>query len=320
MKGINFYRKPISTFVMVAFAILLCSWANQAPAVSTAEKNSAATLQQGESDGPNVLEQEGSNQAAMKKGRKFPWLIAGIGAVAVGIAVYFLIKKKPDYTLTVALGTGCTGTPAASGTFKKGAVVSYGYTPQAGFAGLQVKLDGVVVPASGTVTMNGDHSLEVSSTQQFTLTVNLGAGTTGSPAATAVYNNGQAVNYSYSTQAGFTNLQVKLDGVVVPASGTVTMNTNHTLDVSGTQQFTLTVKLGKGVIGTPSATAVYNNGEVVNYSYRYKLILTALARSPLKVKIDGVLVSSSGTITMNCDHTLEAYLGGIISVVPETEK
>ena len=32
MKLVNFYRKPVSVFVMVTFTILLCFWANQSPA------------------------------------------------------------------------------------------------------------------------------------------------------------------------------------------------------------------------------------------------------------------------------------------------
>ena len=36
MKLVNFYRKPISMFVMVAFTILLCFWANQSPAAPAA--------------------------------------------------------------------------------------------------------------------------------------------------------------------------------------------------------------------------------------------------------------------------------------------
>ena len=32
MKSIHMHRKPISMFVMITFTILLCFWANQAPA------------------------------------------------------------------------------------------------------------------------------------------------------------------------------------------------------------------------------------------------------------------------------------------------
>ena len=65
-----------------------------------------------------------------------------------------------------------------------------------------------------------------------TLTVNLGVGTSGTPAATAKYKKGTAVSYNYTPKAGFGNLQVRLDGAVVPARGTVTMDSDHTLDVS----------------------------------------------------------------------------------------
>ena len=97
MKLVNFYRKPISMFVMVTFTILLCFWANQAPAAPSApaaEKNSEATIEQGDSGSPNFIEEESKSAATVKKPKKFPWLLAGAGIVAVGVLAYFLLIKK----------------------------------------------------------------------------------------------------------------------------------------------------------------------------------------------------------------------------------
>ena len=247
---------------------------------------------------PIVLEKEKLAPQLKKKKKKIPWLLVGLGAVVVGVAIYFLVIKKPKYTLTINLGTETTGTPAGTAKYKKGTVVNYNYTPQAGYGSLLVKLDGVAVAASGTFKMDKDRTLDVSATQQYTLTVNLGTGTTGTPAATASYDKDQVVNYSYTAQAGYGNLQVKLDGVAVAASGTVNMDKDHTLDVS--KQYTLTVNLGTGTTGTPADTAIYNKDQVVNYSY------TAQAEyGSLLVKLDGVAVAVSGTVNMDKDHTLD---------------
>ena len=256
MRIINYYRKPISMFVMVTFTILLCFWASQSPAASAApavEKNSNATLEKGENDSPNFFEQESVDATTIKKPHKFPWLIVGAVVVIGAAALYFLVLNK-KCTLTINIGPSATGTPAATTKFKKGEIVPYNYSPQAGYGSLQVKLDGAVVPASGTVTMNSNHTLDVSATQQYTLTVNLGAGTTGTPATTASYDKDQVVNYSYAPQAGYGSLQVKLDGAVVPASGTVTMNSNHTMSVSATK-----------------STVTYNNGVLTVNGVRYEL-------------------------------------------------
>jgi hypothetical protein len=127
---------------------------------ATSTGNSETTITQNESGGPSFIEEESSSAPVIKKAKKFPWLFVGLGVVAVGVALYFLVIKKPNYTLTVNLGTGCAGTPA-TGSHKKGTVVSYNYTALAGYANVQVKLDGAAVPASGTVTMDKDKALTV---------------------------------------------------------------------------------------------------------------------------------------------------------------
>ena len=68
---------------------------------------------------------------------------------------------------------------------------------------------------------------------QYTLTVTLGEGVTGTPAAgTSTYTENDVVTYNYSAQSGYGNLTVTLDGVSIPASGTITITANHTLNVT----------------------------------------------------------------------------------------
>jgi len=96
MRFVNFYHKPISMFVMVAFTILLCFWANQSPAASSApasEKKPAASLEKGGSESTGFLEQEKS-EPVVKKHEKFPWPLAVFGAVVVMYMIVVVLLRK----------------------------------------------------------------------------------------------------------------------------------------------------------------------------------------------------------------------------------
>jgi hypothetical protein len=213
MKLIHFYRKPISMFVMVAFSILLCFWANQAPAAPAApaaKKNSAETMEQKGEGSPDFIEAESTNTTTVKKPHKFPWLLVG-AVVVVGAAVlYFLVIKKSKYTLTVTLGAGSSGTPV-TGKYKKSTVVPYSFSTQAGYINLKVMLDGAEVPSSGTVTMDKDHAITTSTTQVATIQIN------SSPAGAKIYldqvDSGQVTPYTFSYSAATTkNVLLRLCG------------------------------------------------------------------------------------------------------------
>lgn len=67
--------------------------------------------------------------------------------------------------------------------------------------------------------------------KNFTLTTIKGDGVDGKPdSGTVKYKKGTKVNYSYTLQAGYTNLTVTLDGVQLPPEGSITMDANHTLE------------------------------------------------------------------------------------------
>jgi len=68
-----------------------------------------------------------------------------------------------------------------------------------------------------------------------TLTVNLEEGVEGEPASgTYEYKKGEVVSYNYRSQAGYSQLNVLLDGVATSPQGTVTMNSNHRLSATAT--------------------------------------------------------------------------------------
>ncbi len=73
---------------------------------------------------------------------------------------------------------------------------------------------------------------------QYTLTVTVGEGINGAPATGSFsHADGDVVTYNYSLQAGYENLEVKVDGVTVANFGVITMNINHTLTVTADEQF-----------------------------------------------------------------------------------
>jgi formylglycine-generating enzyme required for sulfatase activity len=232
--NIQKWQKRIAIAALLAFVGMGVAW--------TAEQT---VPQFQEKEGPPLL----------KKHKRFPWLpvLLGVGA---GVVLVVLLTKKKTQTLTVNLGLGTSGTPAATATYKKGSAVSYNFTSNSGFGNLQVRLDGVLAPPIGSVTMDSDHTLDVSAREEFVLTVNLGAGTAGIPAVTTTYPKDEVVPYSYSAQSAAGTLQVRLDNVVVAASGSVAMDTDHAFSVYLTNGF-----------------ATYGNGVLTVSGIRYEMQL-----------------------------------------------
>ncbi len=263
-------------FVIIAFTAMLCCWANQAPAapaVPAPEKSSPASMANDEGAGPGFIEQEESTPA-VKKAKKFPWLIVAAVVVIGGAALYFLVLKKKNYTLTVTSGEGVTGTPAAgTSTHKKGTVVNYSYSLQSGYGDLAVTLDGAPLPASGSVTMNADHTLAATAAKTFVLTVIKGEHVTGGPeGGTYTYARGTNVSYNYTPAGGYSSLQVKIDNVLTGNnSGTVTMDNNHTLSAT---------LLGANleVTSTPAGARIYldnvDSGHNTPYTFTFPASVT----------------------------------------------
>jgi hypothetical protein len=135
-----------------------------------------------------------------------------------------------------------------------------------------------------------------------TLTVSMGEGVDGTPVSgTTTHKNGASVNYNYSVKSGYGGLSVKLDGKETDPSGTVKMDTNHTLTITALKAYTLYVAKYEGVNGTPDTGSVQKNiGETVNYNYslqdRYQ---------DLRVTLDGLPTTASGNIIMNSNHVLD---------------
>jgi hypothetical protein len=230
----------VGAFVLaIALAGVFCfsTWASESKTNHNGDADKAAQLVAGpgNDNGPGVLEQEQAQPSAKVARKHFPWLWVAAGAVVVGVVLYFTVIKKPEYKLNVSIGAGVSGYPVA-GTFvyKKGKKVRYLYSLGYRYRALKVLLDNKEVAASGEFAMDRDHVLAVTSEEQFyDLTVTLGAGATGTPAAGIfTHREGARVAYNYVRAENYTDLQVKLDGVAAAASGSVLMDRAHTLEVT----------------------------------------------------------------------------------------
>ena len=224
----------------------------------------------GEDDTPGFQEQEQPPAKIAKK--HFPWLWVAAGAVVVGVVLYFTVIKKPEYKLTVSVGTGVIGTPTSGTvTYKKGEKVSYSFKLKDGFKNLRVYLDGSTVAATGEIEMNRRHYIIATATEElyYDLTVTLGAGVTGTPAAgVTTHKEMTSVAYSYAETSGYTNLKVKVNGVDAPAQGSVLMDRSHTLSASA-EKIPEDQIPPNGVVGTWQITTVCSTGFVYEGTLRF---------------------------------------------------
>jgi len=154
-------------------------------------------------------------------------------------------KKSTEtntYTLTVNIPAGVLGSPETGRyTHDLNDKVDYDYTPDTGYLNLEVRLDGSVIEPSGTITIEGDHSLQAYITpdpEAILFLVSVTDGIDGAPAAGIYYRYpGATIDYSYSLKDKYQDLVVKLDNVEIPASGTITIDAEHVLTASATLHY-----------------------------------------------------------------------------------
>jgi hypothetical protein len=232
----------VGAFVLAAILagfFCLSAWAPDMDAErGKAGYSSGITSVSSEGYTPGVQEQEMAPAKAAKK--RFPWLWVAAGAVAVGVVLYFMVIKKPDYKLSVSLGPRVSGFPGAGMfVYKKGKKVRYWYNPGYGYRDLKATLDGKEIAATGEFAMDRDHVLAVTSEERFyALTVTASAGVSGNPTAgTYSYKEGTSVPYSYVAATSTDYLKVQVDGVDVAAQGTILMDRAHALVAVTKKQF-----------------------------------------------------------------------------------
>jgi hypothetical protein len=255
-------RKGISVVVMIAFLAMVCypypGHTNPDQVVNN-EKQERVKVAEAETgaegaaeiseyysrDDANVIEAEGYTG---KKKKKFPWLLVVGGVVVVGVALYFLVVKKPKYDLTVNVGEGIDGTPTSGTTsYKKGASVSYNYSLKTGYTGLSVKFDGATVSASGTIKMEKNSTLSATCTKQGSLRI------TSTPQSATIYLNGQNKG---KTNRTIDNLDPGTYTIKLTKTGYEDYETTET--VTSGQQTTVTATMIKFLNGSYSGTTNQN--------------------------------------------------------------
>jgi hypothetical protein len=273
-----FQRKSVSLIVLATFVALLFFWTTPAPADSTIG-NSKMVIGQGNSGGPGFIEHESKLEPVIKKERKFPWLIVGLGIVAVGIAVYFLVIKKSKYTLTVNMSTGAQGTPA-SGThaYKKGQTVAYRYQSSDGYKIKTILLDGQEVPAEGTIAMDKDHRIEVA-------------------AVDIVDKNAVKILFIGSSYLGYFNLTDMFYNLAVEKSKNILIDTR--------------------IVYGQDLSVLSSDSETIKKIFERKwdyVILQGVSHTISEEKwhylIVPYIISLKNTITSNCAETKTVYMMG----------
>ncbi|MCX6557535.1 MAG: hypothetical protein NTW95_08935 [Candidatus Aminicenantes bacterium] len=182
-----------------------------------------------------------------------------VAALAAAIFSFTACKQAETVAskVLVVLSEGVTGVPE-QGTYNlvSGDTMQYSFSLKPGYSTLTVLWNGNAVAASGTLTLGpGEHTLQAYADDniQRGLTVTVGEGVSGMPAVgTFNYGQGATVSYSYAVAEGYFNLTVLLDGTVVDSSGTITMDDDHTLDVTATA--------GKKLRDTWVLAEVYDDG------------------------------------------------------------
>lgn len=159
MNKMNVFKGTVIWIVIGTFLLLNVS-ATPQPGTGTG-RNGEETINSvaGTDPGTGAVEKPGKTRTKVEK-KKFPWLLVAGGVIVIGVVLYLTVLKKSNYTLSVTVGSGVNGTPAAGESqYKKGARVDYSYASAFGHSNLQVTLDGASVAPSGSVTMNANHTL-----------------------------------------------------------------------------------------------------------------------------------------------------------------
>jgi hypothetical protein len=172
--------------------------------------------------------------------KKFSTILSVTAIILMALALTHCKEAEevetPTFTITVTIHSGVTGTPAAGEyEYKGGDEVNYNFSILDGFSDLRVTLDGEEKDPSGSFTVSYDHFLTAyafKGTGEYSLTVLMEEGATGTPEkGYYYYNAGDQVDYNFSLLEGYRNLSVRLDSVEIPASGTLTITSNHVFSV-----------------------------------------------------------------------------------------
>jgi hypothetical protein len=135
---------------------------------------------------------------------------------------------------------------------------------------------------------------------EFRLTVTLGSGISGTPAAgTYYYNAGTTINYDYSLDEYYSDLVIKFDSVNVEDSGSFTVTSDHTLTGYSDPQYV--------IMGTWIMAEQYEDGRVFSVT----VIFTGDKESGTLTDSDNgtgaYAVGDSNTVTFSLEFPTVTY-------------
>ena len=174
------------------------------------------------------------------------------------------------YTISASAGTGGTISPSGNILVNHGGNQTFTITPGAGYRIATVTVDGVPVGATGSHTfknVTANHSISATfSVNTFTINASAGFGGTISPAGTVTVEQGANQTFTFTANSGYAVSNVVVNGSSLGSLGSYTftnVSSNHTISVSFTQGYTLTITksgTGTGEVTTNPTATVFRPG------------------------------------------------------------
>jgi hypothetical protein len=216
------------------------------------------------------------------------------------------------FTLTGSAGVGGSISPSGTLTVNYGSSHTYSISPNTGYQISNVLVDNVAVGTPSVYTFNtitASHTIAVSfSLITNTITASAGTGGTISPQGNVSLNYGSEQTFTISANTGFHVSDVKVDNVSVGAVSSynfVNVTAGHTISATFTQiTYTITGSAGTGGSINPSGNIILNYG-----SNRTFTISPDFGFKVADVKVDNVSAGAVSTYTFSnitTDHTISA--------------
>ena len=174
--------------------------------------------------------------------------------------------------------------------------------------------------------------------KKYELSVDMGEGVTGSPAEIQQYKKGTIVDFNYSLLPGYEQLSVKVDGADFDPSGTIIMDSHHSISVaamksipsgtySGTTDQEYPVELRVSNASGVSAVTYYSitmDSAVNEYGYSINLTLSGNSHeiitgstfsfSDTSLDLSGVFTTSGiPGVTGNWDLHYDSFIYGVFT-------
>jgi hypothetical protein len=263
MSKTNHFRRMLSWLVIGIFAFMIHVSATPMPKTRAGNSEDETIGSVAGSDlSTGAVEKPAKSKTKVEK-KKFPWLLVAGGVVVIGVVLYLTVLKKSDYTLSVTVGNGISGTPASGeNQYKKGTLVNYSYALAAGYTNLKVALDGASVAPSGSVTMNANHTLIASADSGLQLEWLLDGNaqdTSGYGRHGTVYNATLTADHKGAADRAyyFNGSNAYIEGPSFNAINNKSVSISFWYKAAGTTGISASILVGDGYVSSQDGNVVY---------------------------------------------------------------